>query len=585
MGVFIVTSIQDKRNYLSGRYVNTDLQYIQRDYPVLVNQRQGDESVDLWRNDTAFSQLSLTSYEASLNEIQVEIGVFKTATGETFDGSVASYFIDSTQAYTNLPAAMRHDGDEEPPAGHRKEANEILSDYPSMNMPAESVLNIWLATHTRKDTVPGIYHGNISIHTAFQQEALVFPMTIEVHDHVFPEIAADPEPFDIELWQNPYALAEYYDVEPFSAEHLLILKPHMEKYRSLGGQAITTTISEEAWNGQTYSKNKIRFPSMVKWTRKKDGSFIFDYTHFDRWVRFNLDLGLAQKIVCYSIVPWNDAVIFYDEATKQQEKISYEIGDEQYLDLWRAFLTDFVQHTTDAGWFDRIYIGIDERGFHQAAFDLIDDFRNDAGEKFKVSGAMDNIQQNKEFAMLVDDLTVGTIPIKKMPAYFAELCEKRKAAGLKTTVYSCTGHKPGNFALSAPGESYWTIVFAYLAGAEGFLRWAYDSWVEEPLVDVTHRMFEAGDCFLVYPGQKKSEQPISRSSTRLEKLAEGVRAANKLRILLEGRSDKEDYLETLRASIKNHYSSIEYYLDADGKADLVADMAKIRNIITELSRK
>ena len=580
-----MTSIKDKSNYLSGRYVNTDLQHVQVDYPVLVNKRQAIESVDLWRNDTTFSQLSLTSYEASLNAIQVEVGAFKSATGEKFAGSIASYFIDSTQAYTNLPAATRHDGDEEPPAGHRMEANEILSDYSTINMPAESVLNIWLAIHTTKDTAPGIYQGSISIHTAITKKALVFPLTIEVHDFILPEIVTDPERFDIELWQNPYALAEYYDVEPFSEEHLVILKPHMEKYQSLGGQAITTTISEEPWNGQTYSKNTIRFPSMVKWTRKKDGSFTFDYTHFDRWVKFNLELGLAAKIVCYSIVPWNDAVIFYDEATDKQETIRYEIGDEQYLELWRAFLTDFVKHTTDEGWFDRIYIGIDERGFHQAAFDLIDEFTNDAGEKFKVSGAMDNIQQNQEWAMLVNDLTVGTVPIKEMPAYFAELCEKRKAAGLKTTVYSCTGHKPGNFALSAPGESYWTMLFAYLAGAEGFLRWAYDSWVEEPLVDSTHRMFEAGDCFLIYPGQKTSEQPVPRSSTRLEKLAEGVRAVNKLMILLEGRSDKEDYLQTLRASTKNHYSSIEYYLDADGKADLVADMADVRKVITTLSRK
>lgn len=580
-----MTSRKDKRHYLSGRYVNTDLQHLQVDYPVLVNQRNAEASVDLWRNDATFSQLSLTSYEASLNGVQVEIDAFKSATSEVFEGSITSYFIDSTQAYTNLPAAMRHDGDEEPPAGHRMEANEILSDYSTMNMPAESVLNIWLAIQTTKDTAPGTYQGNISVHTAFEKQALVFPLTIEVHDFVLPELSTDPERFDIELWQNPYALAEYYEVEPFSAEHQMILKPHMEKYRSLGGQAITTTISEEPWNGQTYSKNDIRFPSMVKWTRKKDGSFAFDYTHFDQWVKLNLELGLAEKIVCYSIVPWNDAVIFYDEATDKQATIKYEIGDAQYLELWRAFLTDFVDHTMNEGWFDRIYIGIDERGFHQAAFDLIDEFRNEAGEKFKVSGAMDNIQQNQEWAMLVDDLTVGTTPIKEMPVYFAELCEKRKAAGLKTTVYSCTGHKPGNFSLSAPGESYWTMLFAYLAGAEGFLRWAYDSWVEEPLVDSTHRMFEAGDCFLVYPGQKASEQPLPRSSTRLEKLAEGVRAVNKLMLLLDGRSDREEYLQTLRASTKNHYSSIAYYLDADGKADLVADMADIRKVITTLSRK
>lgn len=59
-----------------------------------------------------------------------------------------------------------------------------------------------------------------------------------------------------------------------------------------------------------------------------------------------------------------------------------------------------------------------------------------------------------------------------------------------------TGHKPGNFSLSAPGESYWTMMYSYSVGGEGYLRWAYDSWVENPLEDTTHNAFEPGDVSL-----------------------------------------------------------------------------------------
>lgn len=94
--------------------------------------------------------------------------------------------------------------------------------------------------------------------------------------------------------------------------------------------------------------------------------------------------------------------------------------------------------------------------------------------------------------MRVDDLNVGSIAVKAHPQQFEEIRQAREDAGLRTTIYTCTGHKPGNFSLSAPGESYWTMMYSYSVGGEGYLRWAYDSWVENPLEDTTHNAFEAG---------------------------------------------------------------------------------------------
>ena len=41
----------------------------------------------------------------------------------------------------------------------------------------------------------------------------------------------------------------------------------------------------------------------MKWTKEKDGSFTYDFTDFDKWVQFNKDLGIGDKIVIYSIAP------------------------------------------------------------------------------------------------------------------------------------------------------------------------------------------------------------------------------------------------------------------------------------------
>ena len=38
----------------------------------------------------------------------------------------------------------------------------------------------------------------------------------------------------------------------------------MSLYKSLGGHAITASIVEEAWGGQTYGgENKVHYPSMI----------------------------------------------------------------------------------------------------------------------------------------------------------------------------------------------------------------------------------------------------------------------------------------------------------------------------------
>lgn len=59
------------------------------------------------------------------------------------------------------------------------------------------------------------------------------------------------------------------------------MESSMLKYKEIGGHAITASIVEEAWEGQTYSKNEIHYPSMVRWTKEADGSFSYDYTDLD----------------------------------------------------------------------------------------------------------------------------------------------------------------------------------------------------------------------------------------------------------------------------------------------------------------
>jgi hypothetical protein len=60
-------------------------------------------------------------------------------------------------------------------------------------------------------------------------------------------------------------------------------------------------------------------------------------------------------------------------------------------------------------------------------------------------------------------------------------------------------------------------------GFDGFLRWAYNSWVESPETDSRYVTWPSGDAYLVYPK--------AQSSVRFERIREGIQDYEKLRII------------------------------------------------------
>lgn len=571
---------------LTGSIVDSNLQYTQKDYDEISNMHVTKETLHAWKNDKAVSEISLVSIDSSYTNVTVTSSDFVTSTGDKIDKSqITLSRITSVDAYTGMPGYGNPD--REIPVGSREEANEVLYEDASTAFAIDQnqVQNIWVSIAVPKTVKAGSYTGNVTVQAAELETDLTFTYILEVADAVLADATDFKDGFDIELWQNPYRVAEYYGVEPFSEEHLKILKPHMELYKNAGGHAITTTIVEDAWAGQTYGKTDVKFPSMVEWTKKTDGSWEFDYSDFDTWVKFNKDLGIGDKIVCYSIAPWTNAVVYYDEASSQTVTKTLTAGSAEWKQIWTAFLNDLADHLVENGWFEQTYIGIDERGFSKDAFDLIDSIERGVPTptKLKSAGAMDGFVTKKDLALRVDDLNVGSTAIKQHPEEFEQIRQEREDAGLRTTVYTCTGHIPGNFSLSAPGESYWTMMYAASVGGAGYLRWAYDSWVEDPLRDTTHNAFEAGDCFLVFPDEADSEDPKTKSSTRFEKMCEGVRDVNKLLQMKKEVPSMAAAVDALLDNVKPTYESGSLYLTDNGKNALAKDMSSLKAEIAALT--
>ena len=89
----------------------------------------------------------------------------------------------------------------------------------------------------------------------------------------------------------------------------------------------------------------------------------------------------------------------------------------------------------------------------------------------------------------------------------------------------CIRDSPNTFTFSPPAEAEWLAWHSAKENLDGYLRWALNSWVKNPLQDSRFTAWAAGDTYLIYPG--------ARSSIRMERLVEGVQAFEKVRILKE----------------------------------------------------
>ena len=316
--------------------------------------------------------------------------------------------------------------------------------------------------------------------------------------------------FHLDLWQNPYAEARYYNVEPFSKEHFDRMRPDMQNYVDAGGKVITASIMHKPWNGQTYDP----FESMVTWLKKADGTWYFDYTVFDKWVEYMMSLGVKKQINCYSMVPWRLSFQYFDQASNSFKYLDAKPGEAAYDEFWGNMLTSFAKHLKEKGWFDICAIAMDERPMEvmQKTLKVI----RKADPDFKVSLA-GNYHEEIEPDLYDYCIVIGQ--------NFPEEVRLRRVAENKRTNYytCCTEAHPNTFTFSDPAEAAWMSYYSSKKHLDGYLRWAYNSWPLEPLLDSRFRSWAGGDTYLVYPG--------ARSCIRFERLIEGIQAHEKINIL------------------------------------------------------
>ncbi len=410
---------------------------------------------------------------------------------------------------------------------------------PALDVKANTTQPVWVSVKVpTENIIKGMYRGTVTVKEDGKVIAEL-PLTVNVKNRILP--APSEWAFHLDLWQNPYAVSRYYNVEPFSQEHFDLMRPIMKRYADAGGKVITASIMHKPWNGQTYDP----FESMVTWMKKADGTWWFDYTVFDKWVEFMMDCGVKKEINCYSMVPWRLSFQYFDQASNTFKYFNGKPGDAEYEEFWMRMLKSFAAHLKEKGWFEITHIAMDERPLNDmlATIDVV--YKADKGFKLSLAGTY-----HKELLEHLDDYCI-TLAEKFTPEEIA----KRRAEGKVTTYYTCcTEPRPNTFTFSPLAEAEWLGWWAAKINVDGYLRWALNSWVKDPLLDSRFTAWAAGDTYILYPG--------GRTCTRFERLIEGIQAYEKIRILrneTDKRGRKKNYGKQIDKILEpfNEYNLLE----------------------------
>lgn len=482
-------------------WASIDTRYRRLDIPQV--KTQNAVSLKAWRGERVNAQALLWT-NVDLDDVQITVTDLRSPDAVIPASALRTNFV----RYV-MTDELNKDGSG---CGYRNPADwdssvvaDVLDINKTLPVHRNTTQPIWANVWVPQDAKPGNYTAQITV-----SGKNLKPMSLQLKLQVINRTLPSPQQWttNLDLWQNPYAVARYYKVPLWSKAHFDAMRPIMKMLADAGQYSITTSIMHKPWNGQTED----HYDSMVTRIKHIDGSWTFDYAVFDRYVDFMMnDVGINRLIACYTMIPWDLRFDYYDEATNRMKFVKAKPGDNAYTEYWGTFLRDFARHLRQKGWFDKTCIAMDERPMKdmQAAIKVI----KDADKDYKISLAgiyHDEIERDLYYYCIAYG---NDFP--------PEVLARRRAEGKISTYYTCcTEGFPNTFTFSPPAEAAWMAVHALGGNYDGYLRWSYNSWTRDPLRDSRFRTWAAGDTYCIYPGP--------RSSIRFERLIEGLQICEKI---------------------------------------------------------
>lgn len=373
---------------------------------------------------------------------------------------------------------------------------------------------VWVELCVPEDAVPGDYTVTVRLYSAFsfEDEVLLQTETLPLHVASFLLPAPKERKFFLDLWQHNSNIARKHDVPLWSDAHFAVMEKYVKTLADLGQRSITICASEIPWSGQScfesqeFGGNLFEF-SIIPITRERDGSFSYDFSLMQRYIDLCTKAGFSGDIEVFGLVNlWtterlmpNPPCTDYPEAIRLRYYdradgcMKYIREGEQVKTYVRALEKYFI----DTDQIERVRVAADEPADvdkYRESLNLL----HEIAPRFHLKTAINHVEFIEEFGDRIDDfvphLRSGLKGYESLCHYRAKYPEKR------FLWYVCTGSiKPNTFLRSALTEARMIGTITSVFRFDGFLRWNYTIWPEDPRRELRCSRWEAGDTNFVYP--------------------------------------------------------------------------------------
>ena len=376
---------------------------------------------------------------------------------------------------------------------------------------------VWVETVVPYDAVSGEYTVDVSIFTSTNgtDESLLTKISVPltVLDYKMDDLKDGD--FYLDLWQHNSNIARKYDVKLWSDEHFEVIEPIVRALADLGQKSITIIASEIPWFGQgctdglEFGSNMFEY-SIIPITKKADGTFFYDYSIMQRYIDLCRNYGISGDIEVFGLVniwmPENKLRLFPHEVEnypenaiklryfdEESESFKYIRDGEQVKDYIRSLYNYFIKTNQLA----QVRIAADEPGDiekYRKSMAMIKELCPDA----LCACAINHAEFIEEFSDVIDCfvpyLRCTIKEYDKLMEYKQSLTDKR------FMWYVCCGKaSPNTFIYSKPIESRAIGLTTSYLKLDGFLRWAFNIWPDDPRNEIRFSAFECGDAHFIYP--------------------------------------------------------------------------------------
>ncbi len=168
-----------------------------------------------------------------------------------------------------------------------------------------AVQPIWVTVSVPQDAIPGAYEGRLTLHAESPREhepADPLNVQVPVHLHVHGWQLPHPKGFvtHVGFIQSPESVAMQYGVPRWSQRHWDLIARSLRHVASVGNETLYVPLI-----CKTHFGNE---ESMVRWVRRRDGTYDHDFSVLERYVDAYLEQTRAAPRVL-SLTVWDSSMI------------------------------------------------------------------------------------------------------------------------------------------------------------------------------------------------------------------------------------------------------------------------------------